>query len=210
VIGKLQGFAAGEQRFQDFHHLGVAGGMDFYADHTGMLTQWYHSPVAKMTVEGDQNAPLGDGLGQNGGVIGPAQSDFFGSDDIVAELTQFVGEFRPEHLVQKQAHEKSGGNEVGDFGTDHAGFGKMQGGLNVGAGEFRVAFEQGIPRIAFGKLAENDFHRDARAFNHRPATTDARVEFNMIVHGEKGFNYLPPGHAVKGEPGSVASLWHLM
>ena len=43
--------------------------------------------------------------------------------------------------MKNQAHEKSGGNEVGDFGTDHAGFGKMEGGLNVGAGELRIAHQ---------------------------------------------------------------------
>ena len=95
--------------------------------------------------------------------------------------------------MKNQAHEKSGGNEVGDFGTDHAGFGKMEGGLNVGAGEFRIAFEQGIPGFAFGKLAENDSHRDARAFDHGPAATDARVEFNVVVHGEERFQLFAAG-----------------
>ena len=49
----------------------------------------------------------------------------------------------------------SGRSEFGELRSDDAGFRKAQGCLNVSAGEFRVALEQGVPGFPIGKLAEN-------------------------------------------------------
>jgi hypothetical protein len=191
VIGKLCGLAASKQRFQDPQHIFRAGGMNFHADHSWMRLQGQDGPVAKMAVQGDKSSPVSDGLSENIRVVRPAQSDFTSPDNVMAQHAQLLGQFHPEHLIQKKSHEGSGRNEFGDLRVDDTGFGKAQDCLNVGAGEFRVALEQGVPGFPIGKLAENDRHRYARAFNDGAAATYARIEFDAIVHRGQGSRGLP-------------------
>ena len=85
----------------------------------------------------------------------------------------------------------SGRNEFGELRVDDAGFRKAQGCLNVSAGEFRVALEQGVPGFPIGKLAEIENHRYARALNDGAAVTHARIEFDAIIHRGQGSGGLP-------------------
>ena len=191
MIGKLRGLTAGKQRFQDPQYIFRAGGMDFHADHSRMRLQGQDRPVAKMAVQGDKSALVGDGLGENVRVVRPAQSDFTGPDNVMAQYAQLLGQFHPEHLIQKKSHEGSGRNKFGDLRADDAGFRKAQGCLNVSAGEFRVALEQGVPGFPIGKLAENDLHRYACALDDRATATHARIEFDAIDHRGQRSRELP-------------------
>jgi len=85
----------------------------------------------------------------------------------------------------------SGRSEFGELRADDAGFRKAQGCLNVSAGEFRVALEQGVPGFPIGKLAENDHHRYARALNDGAAATHARIELDAVIHRGQGSGGLP-------------------
>ena len=191
VIGKLRGLAAGKQRFQDPQPIFRAGGMNFDADHSEMCLQGQDGPVAKMTVQGDKRALVGDGLSENVRVVRPAQSNFTGPDNVMAQYAQWLGQFHPEHLIQKKSHEGSGWNEFGDLRADDAGFRKAQGCLDVSAGEFRVALEQCVPGFPIGKLAENDLPRYARALDDGAPATHARIQFDAIGHREQVSRRLP-------------------
>ena len=47
--------------------------MSFHPDDSGMRLQGQDGPVAKMAIQGDQNALVGDGLSENVRVIRPAR-----------------------------------------------------------------------------------------------------------------------------------------
>lgn len=170
--------------------------MNFDANHSRMGVQRQDSPVAKMSVQGDQDSVVGGSLSENVRVIGPTQPSFAGPDDIMAYRPQLFGQFHPEHLIEKEAHKSSSGKQFGDFRTDHAGLGKPQRGLDVGTGQFRVAFEQGVPGFTLCKLAEDDFHGYAGVLDHRPTATHAGMEFDAIIHPQKGFTSSPSFQAL--------------
>jgi len=73
--------------------------MNFHADYSGMRLQGQDGPVAKMAVQGNENALVGDGLAENVRVVRPAQSDFTGPDNVMAPCAQLLGQFHPEHLM---------------------------------------------------------------------------------------------------------------
>ena len=147
-----------------------------------MRAQRQDSPVTKMSIQGNEDAIVNDGEGENIRVIGPTQSDFAGPYDVMAQPLQLLGQFYSEHLVNKEAHGGLDRNQFSNFRVDHAGLRKSQGSLDVGADQLRVAIKQSVPRFTLGKLAKDDFHRYARAFDYGPTSTNTRINFNAIVH----------------------------
>jgi len=49
--------------------------------------------IAKMAVQGNENALVGDGFGENVRVVRPAQSDFTGPDNVMAPYAQLFGQW---------------------------------------------------------------------------------------------------------------------
>jgi hypothetical protein len=120
----------------------------------------------------------------------PAQSDLAGPRYVVAFGTEAGDEFHLEHLVEEQAHDRSGGRQLADLRMHYGLLRETQDGLDVFPFQFGIAGQDRIPGLAFGKLTQDDLHRDAGAPDDRPTPADARVNLDTLVHAPK-FPLLP-------------------
>ena len=75
MISETLSIAISKERFQNSHHVPGGGGMYLYAYDTGMRTQRQDGPIAKMSIQGDQDAVFRDGMCKNFSIIGSAYSD---------------------------------------------------------------------------------------------------------------------------------------
>jgi hypothetical protein len=88
-------------------------------------------------------------------------------------------------LVEIKAHGDSGRARGGEFRVKHGMPGVIEGGLNIRALQFRVASQNGVPRLALGQLLQDDGHGNPGAFDNRLTSADTRVDFNSVAHDRK-------------------------
>ena|GEM_PF-7132502 len=87
--------------------------MDLYSDHPWMQAQWKDGPVPKMTVQGYQKTVLSHSLRKDVRIIGPGQPELAGANHVMAQHPLLVSQIHPEHLIQKEAHNRSDGGQLG-------------------------------------------------------------------------------------------------
>jgi hypothetical protein len=68
-----------------------------------------------MAVQCDEDTLLGNGMGQDFCVVSPAQSKLGGPRHVVAFGAEARGQFHSEHLIQEQAHDRSGRRQFPDL-----------------------------------------------------------------------------------------------
>ncbi len=200
--------AARQQRQQQRGDVVHGGRMSLDADYAVVLGQRQYGPVTKVLVQGDEHALVAHGTFENLCVIGSALAHFRGADDIMAAGAQLVGEFRPKHLVEIEAHDGSDRFEDAEFGVEDGLAGVVQHRLNVGARQLRVTVQERIPRFAGRELFQEGGHRNACAFDDGLSATDAGRDFNALVHAteDTGIERLTQGRVLNGEAASSAPV----
>lgn len=156
--------------------------MRFEANHARMPIQWQHTPVAKVSIQGDQNPPIPNGPVEDLSIVGPRKSDLGDPQGVVPMLAQRFSKSGVEHLIHEQPHNVSGGDQVHRARLGQCSFRKSKGRLDVLPGEFRISGKHGLPWPFLGELPQNHIHRNPGAPDHGPTATDARVELNPVIH----------------------------
>ena len=158
------------------------GWVRFDSDHATMLGQGQYHPVAEVFVQRDECSLLAHGAFENQGVVCTRLAGFRSPRHVVPARAQEVGQVRPQHLVEVEAH--SGLDRVGnsDLRVEDGLTSIIQGGLNVGARQFRIAAQDRFPRLARGQLLQENRDGNPRSFDHGLAAADARIDLNSLAH----------------------------
>jgi len=157
--------------------------MGLDADYAAMFREREHDPVTKVLVQRDEDSALAHGPVEYQPVVGAGLSNFRGADHVMAVRPQEICKFRPQHLVQVEAHNGSGRFQRTEFSVQHSVTGVIQDRLDVRTLQLGIAAQYGIPRFAGGQLLQNCRHRNPRAFDHRLPAANARVNLNSPIHG---------------------------
>jgi hypothetical protein len=86
------------------------------------------------------------------------------------------------HEIRLEVAQEDSRLQGGDFCVQDGMPRVLQGRLNIGLRQFRVAAQQGIPRFITSQLLQYDGHRNTRALDDRLAAANSRIDFNALVH----------------------------
>ena len=125
----------------------IVGGGRMYAqaNDPAMAGQRKHCSIAKVSIQSDQDARLQDGPLKEIRIIRATQSYFAGPHDIMAQGPKPHRQRVSEHLVQEQAHVRSGVRGFGELGMEHALLGKAQSSLHIRARQLGKPSENRVP-----------------------------------------------------------------
>ena len=170
----------GQQHGSDILH---RGRMRLHPDDAEMSGQRQDHPVAKMSIKRDERSFLAHGAFQNQRIIRAGLAGFRGTHHVLPASAQQFAEFRSQALVEVKTHVESSRCESSDFRVQNGVPGVIENGLDVGAGQFRVAAQNGIPRFVAGQLFQDGCDMDARALANGLTAADPRIDFDSSVDG---------------------------
>ncbi len=182
AIVKIRLRPAREQRQQQCRHPFRRRRMRLHPDHAKMLGQRQHHPITEVFIQCHQRSLLAHGAFENQRVIRPGLSRFRSAQHIVSVRLKKRGQIGPQHLVKIKPHGESSRLENGGLRVQDRLAGVIEHRLNIGARQFRVTMQNGLPRLAPGQLLQDDGHGNPRAFDDGLPAANARVDFNSLAH----------------------------
>ncbi len=171
-----------QKREQNLGNIFRGSRMRFHSNDSKMFRQRQYDPIAKMSIERNQRSLRLYGPFKNQRIVSACLAGLGRTDDIMPGFAQKQREFDPKHLIEVEAHGGLRRIKGGDFRVQHGLPGVLQDGLNIGPCQFGVTAQQGIPRFTIGQLFQDGGDRNSCVFDDRLAATDARIDFNPLIH----------------------------